>query len=170
MLRATSLTLIFFAVAVAVTAFLVWRAGEREVQTLQTPESGAAPIAMPVYEVPETPTSTVSEIRIGSFESPEQVPEYELLEVKPVDTEDARAIRLLVDTRARGKADYVLISRDIKARYADYDAISVEFTDTEDFLDYNGGALIFNTPKGATYMGFIYGPPNTRGYYVRAAD
>jgi hypothetical protein len=162
--------LIFFAVAVAVTAFLVWRVGEHKVQTLQTPESGVAPIAMPIYEIPETPTSTVSEIRIGSFEPPDRVPEYELLEEKPVENADARAVRLLVTTPARGKADYVLISRDIKARYADYDAISVEFTDTEDFLDYNGGALIFNTPKGATYMGFIYGPPNTKGYYVRAAD
>lgn len=170
MLRASSLTLILFAAALAVTALLVWSLGEHKVQTLQTPESGVAPISMPIYETPQAPTRTMAEIRIGSFESPEQAPEYELLEEKPVDTEDARAVRLLVNTPARGKEDYVLISRDIKARYADYDAVSVEFTDTEDFLDYNGGALIFNTPKGATYMGFIYGPPNTKGYYVRAAD
>ena len=107
---------------------------------------------------------------MGSFEKPKRVPEYEIIEKKIVDTEDARALQILVDTRSRNEADYTLISQDIKARYADYDAVSVEFTDTEDLLGYNGSALIFNTPKGAIYMGFVYGPPNTKGYYVRAAD
>ncbi len=166
-LRAVSLTLILMA---TVTVFFVWQAGRNKVYTLETPESGVAPITLPAYEVAEAPAKPASEIRIGSFEPPERVPKYEILEEKPVDTEEARAVRILVDTRARGEDDYVLISRDIKARYADYDAISAEFTDTEDLLDYKGGALIFNTPKGATYMGFIYGPPNTKGYYVRAAD
>ena len=152
------------------TIFLVWGIGKPKIHTLETPETGAMPISTPVYETAETPVDNASEIRIGSFEPPAKVPEYELLEERPAETEDARVVRLLVNTKARGKDDYVLISRDIKARYADYDAVSVEFTDTEDFLDYNGGALIFNTPKGATYMGFIYGPPNTKGYYVRAAD
>jgi hypothetical protein len=164
--RAASLTLIFLA---ALAAFFVWRAGEDKVYTLETPEFGAS-ITIPVYETAETPDSTAAGMRIGSFEPPERVPEYGILEERLVDTEDARAVRILVNTRARGEADYVLISRDLKARYADYDAISAEFTDTEDLLDYNGGALIFNTPRGATYMGFIYGPPNTEGYYVRAAD
>lgn len=165
--RAISLALILLA---AGTAFLIWQAGEDKVYTLQTPESGDAPIAVPVYGTAETPDRTAAGIRIGSFEPPERVPEYEILEERPVETEEARAVRILVDTRARSETDYARISQDIKARYADYDAVSVEFTDAEDLLDYNGGALIFNTPKGATYMGFIYGPPNTRGYYVRAAD
>lgn len=167
MLRAASLTLILLAV---VAAFFVWQTGGNKVYTLETPESGGAPIAIPVYETPEASDSPAAGMRIGSFEPPEQVPEYEILEEKLVETEEARAVRILVNTPARSKADYVLISRDIKARYADYDAISAEFTDTEDLLDYNGGALVFNTPKGATYMGFIYGPPNTQGYYVQAAD
>ena len=32
---------------------------------------------------------------------------------------------------------FVLITRDLKSRYSDYDAVSVEFTDTEDVLFYN---------------------------------
>ena len=81
-----------------------------------------------------------------------------------------RAARLLVDTRARSKADYELIAQDLKARYAEYDAVTAEFTDTETVLDYNGAALIFNTMQGSTYMGFLFGPINDKGYYVRPAD
>ncbi len=167
MLRAASLILIPLA---AVALFFVWRTGEAEVHTLRTPEFSAAPLTIPIYEVSDEPSRAESGLRIGGFESPERVPGYEILEQAPVETEEARAVRLLVDTRTRSRDDYELITRDIKARYAAYDAISVEFTDTADLLDYNGGALIFNTPRGAYYMGFIYGPPNTRGYYVQAAD
>lgn len=152
------------------TILLFWGVGKPTVNTLDTPESGVGPISIPVYETIKTQAGVASEVRVGSFEAPEKVPGYEIIEEKSADTEDARAVRILVDTPARERADYVLIARDIKARYADYDAVSVEFTDTEDMLDYNGAALIFNTPKGAVYMGFIYGPPNTKGYYVRAAD
>ncbi len=167
MLRAASLILIPLA---AVAVFFAWRAGEAEVHTLRTPESGGASLTIPVYEAGDEPSRAASGLRIGSFESPERVPEYEILEEAPAETEEARVMRLLVDTRARSRADYESITRDIKARYADYDAISAEFTDSEELFDYNGGALIFNTPRGAYYMGFIYGPPNTRGYYVQAAD
>lgn len=170
MLRTASVTLILLSVTAVVSILLAWSNGEDEVYTLETPESGVAPIAIPDYDTAEMPVRAASGLRVGNFERPERVPEYGILEEKPAETEEARVVRLLVDTPAREKAAYVLISRDIKARYADYDAVSVEFTDTEDLLDYNGGALIFNTPRGATYMGFIYGPPNTRGYYVRAAD
>ena len=155
---------------VAGAVLLVWGVGKPTVHTLDTPESGTGPISIPVYETIKMPARVAPELRVGSFESPEHVPRYEIIQEKPADTEDARAVRILVDTTAREKADYVLITRDIKARYADYDAVSMEFTDTKDLLDYNGAALIFNTPEGAIYMGFIYGPPNTRGYYVRAAD
>lgn len=75
-----------------------------------------------------------------------------------------------VHSRARSKADYELIAQDLKARYADYDAVTAEFTDTEALLSYNGAALIFNTMRGATYMGFFFGPLNEQGYYVRAAE
>jgi hypothetical protein len=45
-----------------------------------------------------------------------------------------------------------------------------KFIDSEDFLDYKGGALIFNTAAGAYFQGFAYGPPNNKGYLVRAAE
>jgi hypothetical protein len=109
-------------------------------------------------------------MRIGSFEKPEQVPEYEVLESLPADRDGAHAARLLVDTRSRSEEDFTLIARDLKARYSDYDAVSAEFTDTSDVFDYNGAALIFNTPAGAYYIGYIFGPPNTRGYYVTSAE
>ena len=86
-------------------------------------------------------------------------------------------------TPARAKEEeFVLIARDLKARYFDYDAVSVEFTDTEDLLFYNddpitrdllayyGGALIFNTYDGVYYLGYVYAPPNMDGYEVSAAD
>jgi hypothetical protein len=76
----------------------------------------------------------------------------------------------------------LLIARDLKSRYSDYDVVSVEFADTDellfytdepvtrDQLAYHGGALIFNTYDGALYLGYIYGPPNMDGYYVRSVD
>jgi hypothetical protein len=152
-------------------------AGEEGVSAVHTPELRAVPAIAEVERESTvsgdgTGIGDIPEIRIGSFERPDEtsVPEYEVLEREPADRNGAHAVRLLVDTRARTEADYEVIARDLKARYAGYDAISVEFTDTQDVFDYNGAALIFNTPDGAYYMGYIYGPPNTKGYYVKAVE
>ncbi len=110
------------------------------------------------------------DLRLGDFEPPEDVPEYEIFEEQPVDRYGAKAARLLVDTRARSEEEYALIVRDIKSEYAALDAVSVEFTDTADTLSYNGRALIFNTPCGSDYLGYIHHPPNNEGYHVIATQ
>lgn len=110
------------------------------------------------------------EMRIGDFAPPESAPSYKVLDEAQIERDCIRAARLLVDTQARSEADYTLIARDIKSEYQDLDAVTVEFTDTTSTLSYNGSALIFNTPPGAYYMGFIYGPPNNEGYFVTAAE
>ncbi len=110
------------------------------------------------------------DLRLGDFESPEDVPEYEIFEEQPVDRYGAKAARLLVDTQARSEEEYALIARDIKSEYAALDAVSVEFTDTTDTLSYNGRALIFNTPCGSDYLGYIHHPPNNEGYHVIATQ
>ena len=176
---------------VAVGFFAVRLAGE-PVRALQKPEVRPAPEAL------ETAGASGAEggdevggqldegdLKIGSFEAPESVPDYEILEERVVERDGARAARLLVDTRSRAEEDFVLITRDLKARYSDYDAVSAVFTDTEDVLFYDGdkldpltrdvlafygGALIFNTYDGVYYLGYVYTPPNTDGYYVKAAD
>jgi hypothetical protein len=112
-------------------------------------------------------------IRIGDFAPPgeaEGVPPYEVLEEEPVERDCVRAVRLLVDTRADDEAGYTLIARDLKAKYEDLDAITVEFTDTSGAFAYEGSALIFNTPPGSYYIGYSYGPPNNEGYIVDVAD
>jgi hypothetical protein len=110
------------------------------------------------------------EIRIGDFEPPEEdVPEYETIEENPVERGGAEAVRLLVDMRARSEGDYTLITRDIKSRYAELDAASIEFTDTTGILSYNGGASIFNTPCGFEYIGHVNRSPNNEGYRVTVA-
>jgi hypothetical protein len=108
------------------------------------------------------------DLRLGDFEPPEYAPEYEIVDEQPEDRYGAKAARLLVDTRARSEEDYALIARDIKSDYAALDAVSVEFTDTADTLSYNGRALIFNTPCGSDYLGYIHHPPNIEGYHVIA--
>ena len=111
------------------------------------------------------------EWRIGDFAPPrEPVPTYEVLEEEQVEQDCAEAVRLLVDTQARDKAGYTLITRDLKARHKDLDAVSVEFTDTEGTFSYSGAALIFNTSIGAQFIGYTYGAPNDEGYYVSVAD
>jgi hypothetical protein len=178
--------------ALAAVSFFAVRLAEEPVRALQKPEVRPAPGAS------ETAGDSGSEgddagrqapeegdLKIGSFEAPESVPDYEILEERVVERDGARAVRLLVDTRSRAEAAFVLITRDLKARYSDYDAVSVEFTDTEDLLFYDGdeldpltrdvlanygGALIFNTYDGVYYIGYVYGPPNMDGYYVKAAD
>ena len=110
------------------------------------------------------------DLRLGDFEPPEYAPEYEIFEEQPVERYGAKAARLLVDTRARSKEDYALIARAIKSEYAALDAVSVEFTDTADTLSYNGRALIFNTPCGSDYLGYIHHPPNNEGYHVIATQ
>jgi hypothetical protein len=111
------------------------------------------------------------EIRIGDFAPPgEGVPPYEVLEEERVERDCVRAVRLLVDTRADDEAGYTLIARDLKAKYEDLDAVTVEFTDTSGAFAYEGSALIFNTPPGSYYIGYSYGPPNNEGYIVDVAD
>ena len=148
-------------VFVAAVAILLWRAGEEPIRALKTPEVRAAP---ELFE--ESPRE---EIRIGSFERPEDVPAYEILEEIPTGSDSARSARLLVDTRSRSQEDFTLITRDLKTRYADYDVVSIEFTDSSVVLDYHGGAIIVNTPVGVERAGYIYAPPN-EGYYVKTAD
>lgn len=109
-------------------------------------------------------------VKIGGFERPGDVPGYKVLEDDRDERDGAKGAHLLVDTPSGGEAAYEVIARDIKARYADLDAVSVEFTDSSGLLDYEGGALIFNTPAGAYYTGFVYGPPNNRGYVVTDAE
>ena len=138
-------------------------------QSARPGKTGEAEAAKPPPRA-EPATEEYADLRIGSFEKPEQVPEYDILESLPADRDGANAARLIVDTRSRSEDDYTLIARDLKARYSNYDAVSAQFTDTSDFFDYNGAALIFNTPAGAYYMGYIFGPPNTKGYYVKAAE
>ena len=172
MLRLSALILVMI---VAVAVFFAASIGGEPVHRLQTPALRAAPIiaqaTQPETEkIEEAEAEEYANIRIGSFEKPEQVPEYEILESLPADRDGANATRLLVDTSSRSEEDFTLIARDLKARYSNYDAVSAQFTDTSDLFDYNGVALIFNTPAGAYYMGFIFGPPNNRGYYVKAVE
>ena len=111
--------------------------------------------------------------RIGDFVRPESVPDYEILDLtadqQRAAQEDVRVAEFLVHTRTKSEADYALIARDIKARYSGYDAVVIEFTDLRsEWIPYNGGALIFNTPCGALSLGYVYGPPNSDGFVAEA--
>lgn len=184
MYRTAALILAFVAVL-----FFAAQLAEAPVRALQKPEVRPAPEAFETVGASGAEggdaggqAPDAGDLKIGDFEAPERVPVYEVLE-KSLDTRDgARAVRLLIDTRSHEEEYFVLIARDLKSRYSDYDAVSVEFTDTEDLLFYNddprtrdllayyGSALIFNTYDGAYYLGYVYGPPNMDGYYVKAAD
>lgn len=121
-------------------------------------------------EAPECPRRDGDERRVGRFERPGSVPEYEIIQRGENKVRGVCGLRLFVDTRARDEKELALITRDVKARYAGYDAASIEFTDSTATLAYTGGAIIFNTTDGALYAGFIYGPPNNRGFITREAD
>jgi hypothetical protein len=182
--RAAALVLAFIAVV-----FVAVRLADEPLRALQKPEVRPAPEAFETVGVSGAeggdavgPAPDSGDLKIGDFDAPARVPDYKVLD-KSLDTRDgARAVRLLIDTRSREEEYFVLIARDLKSRYSDYDAVSVQFTDTEDLLFYNddpqtrdllayyGGALIFNTYDGAYYLGYVYGPPNMDGYYVKAAD
>lgn len=149
--------------------------GRETVRTFDVPEILPAPEIVSIHgdaqnKAPAENFDEMEGIRIGSFERPEQVPEYEILERKENRRDGAEGLRLLVDTKAFSKVAYERIARDLKARYSEYDAVSAEITDTSTDFDYNGSILIFNTPEGAYYMGFLYSPPNNRGYIVDVAE
>ena len=133
MYRAAALVLVLVAVVVFAA-----RLAEEPVQASRSPR----------YARPQRPSRKrragrgraglrFGDLKIGSFEAPERVPEYEVLEESTARRNDVRAARLLIDTRSREEEEFVLITRDLKSRYFDYDAVSVEFTDTEDLLFYN---------------------------------
>jgi hypothetical protein len=150
-------------------AVLLWVASDGRVSAIEPPELRPAPepyvVVRSTYVNPRPP-----DVRVGGFDRPEGVPDYEILQTDRSEHNGASGAALIVDTRATTEQDLTLIARDIKARYADLDSVSVEFIDSESFLDYRGGALIFNTAAGAYYAGFVYGPPNNKGYLVNAAD
>ena len=135
-----------------------------------TPANTTVP--MPPTTEEQSCPKEAAEYRIGDFETPGEgtVPRYEVLEEEPVRQNCADALRLLVDTQAHDKAGYTLITRDLKSRHKDLDAISVEFTDTKGTFSYSGAALIFNTSAGALFIGYSYGAPNDEGYYVSVAS
>jgi hypothetical protein len=182
--RTAALILAFVAIV-----FFVVRFAQEPVRALQKPEVRPAPEAFEKVGISDAEVGEAArggtdpgDLKIGSFEAPEHVPDYEILEERTKDHDGVRVARLLVDTRSREEEPFVLITRDLKSRYSDYDAVSVQFTDTEDLLFYNddpetrdllayyGGALIFNTLDGASFIGYIYAPPNMDGYFVMAAD
>jgi hypothetical protein len=156
-------------VFVVVVAALLWWAGEAPIRALKTPALRPAPEILEAPRPASEGGRDFEELKLGGFERPQRVPAYEILEEWPTGSDGARAARLLVDTRSRSQEDFTLITRDLKARYADYDVVSVEFTDVSVVLGYNGGAIIVNTPLGAQRAGFIHAPPS-EGYYVRAAE
>jgi hypothetical protein len=157
------------AALLAVCAAFLRPLGGGGVSAVEPPELRPAPepyvAVRSTYVTPDPP-----DVSIGSFRRPDNVPDYQILETHRRERNGARGATLTVDTRVTTEVDLTLVARDIKARYANLDSVSVEFIDTENFLNYRGGALIFNTAAGAYFQGFIYGPPNNKGYLVKAAD
>ena len=153
----------------AACAILLWPPGGGRVSAVEPPDLRPAPepyvAVRSDYVVPDPP-----DVSIGGFDRPEGVPDYEILQTNRSERDGARGATLVVDTRARTERDLTLVARDIKARYAKLDSVSVEFIDSEDFLRYRGGALIFNTAAAVYFQGFVYGPPNNKGYLVNAAE
>ena len=103
------------------------------------------------------------------------MPEYKVLVLrrdgKPTGVDCVRDGDFLVDTKAKSKKEYALIAGDIKARYARLDAITVEFSDLKERgLRYNGGALIFNTVRGAIYLGYERGQLPSNGFVVSTGE
>ena len=143
-----------FVVALAV---LIWRAAQEPIRALETPALRPAPEVFEASRAASEEGGGFEELRVGSFRRPEDVPAYEILEERPTGSDGIRSARLLVDTRSRSQEDFTLIARDLKARYADYDFISVEFTDVSVVIDYHGGAVIVNTPVGSQRAGFLRG-------------
>jgi hypothetical protein len=154
---------------------LLWRAGGEPLRAVTAPEVRDAPEP---FSAERRTASTeeaarlkkAAKVRIGSFERPEGVPEYRILDERRDERDGVRGARLMIHTRSHSEDEYVLITRNVKAEYADVDAVSVEFVDLRGTRFYQGGALIFNTVAGADYIGYIYGPPNDEGYYVQAAE
>ncbi|CAN5499215.1 MAG: hypothetical protein ACR2N0_01285 [Rubrobacteraceae bacterium] len=151
--------------ALLAAAFLLAACGGATVATVERPDGRAAPEMIH----PQSAVESGADMKIGSFEKPEEVPEYEAIERREIRRDGVRATRLLIDTKAESEAGYELIARDLKAEFASYDAVSAEVTDTSSGFDYNGAILIFNTPEGSYYMGFLYSPPSNLGYIVDVA-
>jgi hypothetical protein len=160
-------------IVAAIVVGLLWRAGGEPLRAVTTPEVHEAPEPFSAEKRAASKEMAArwessGQMRIGSFERPETVPEYDVLDERRDARDGARGAWLMIDTRSHSEEDYVLITRNVKAEYADLDAISVEFVDTGGAPFYRGGALIFNTVAGANYIGYIYGPPNNEGYYGEA--
>jgi hypothetical protein len=156
-------------------AGLAWRAGDGPLQAVAQTEVRDAPEPFSAErraasEEEAALRRKLAKVQIGSFERPEEVPKYRVLDERRDQRDGARGAWLMVDTPSHSEEEYVLITRHLKAEYADLDAVTIEFVDLSSTLLYHGGALIFNTAAGADYIGYIYGPPNNEGFYVRANE
>lgn len=139
LLRASALVLI---VVSAVVAGLVWSAAPGPVRAFEVPELRGPPEPLaaqsPAPADGRSRTEAGRGMRIGDFERPERVPEYEILDERRDQRDGARGAWLMIDTRSHSQEEYVLITRHLKARYAYLDAVSVEFIDLTETLQYNG--------------------------------
>ena len=154
---------------------LLWWAGGEPLRAVAVPEVRAAPEPFSAEKRAASAEEAArleeaGQGRVGSFERPEGVPEYRILDERLDERDGAKGAWLMIDTRSHSEEEYVLITRSVKADYADFDAVSVEFVDLGSTRLYHGGALIFNTVAGAIYIGYVYGPPNDEGYYIQATD
>jgi hypothetical protein len=108
---------------VAAVAVLLWRAVEEPVNALAMPEGRPTPR---VFEEEQYEAAKeLARIRLGSFERPEDVPGYQVLEKTPTESLGTRSAQLVVGTHSRGREAFTLITRDLMARYAGYDVIRV---------------------------------------------
>ena len=105
--------------ALAATLFFAVRSGEEPVRALQKPEVRPAPEVLGATRKGRAPRlrrrSGISRRR-GAF------PTTTSSKRTPTSA-TARAVRLLIDSRLRKEEEFVLIARDVKASYSDYDAV-----------------------------------------------
>jgi hypothetical protein len=93
---------------VAAVAVLLWRAVEEPVNALAMPEGRPTPR---VFEEEQYEAAKeLARIRLGSFERPEDVPGYQVLEKTPTESLGTRSAQLVVGTHSRGREAFTLIT------------------------------------------------------------
>ncbi|HET7478244.1 MAG TPA: hypothetical protein VFJ72_01885 [Rubrobacteraceae bacterium] len=97
-------------------------------------------------------------------------PEYIVIGESEREEGGVRTAQVIVTAKKTSKRELRNIVEDLKDKYRNTDAASVEIMDGPAGFGKAGSAVIMNTDEGARHFGYPDGVPNSRGYVLKTAD
>lgn len=97
-------------------------------------------------------------------------PEYIVIGESEREEAGVRSVQVIVTAKKTSEPELRRIVEDLKGKYRDSDAVSVEIMDGAAGFGKAGSAVIMYTDEGARQSGYPEGVPNEQGYVLKTVD